>query len=346
MSEELMDLTAEEQMIATEQITPEEGNAFKLATVTALMTDGCAQIKFDEDEEASEKEYAYLSCYHPAVNDRVLLGIVGASYVILGKVNYAVSPATAASASINGVTLAGALSLGDIGAAAESHTHAWSDISSQPKINNKSLASGNNTLETLGIASASHTHSYSWSNISSQPQINSKTLSSGNNTLANLGIASASHSHSWSDISSQPQINSKTLSSGNNTLATLGIAAASHIHSQLDSGTSNSNVVKISGSGADLALLQIPSNSSYPLSLGNSNYRWKNAYVNGLDAAGTNNIAKTAGNYSGKLGFFGTTATTQQSVSYCVTTSQISAQAVAQNLYALEKALKTYGLIK
>lgn len=74
--------------------TSQEGKApnFKLGVVTGLFSNGTAKIKFDGEDTASEKQYAYLSGYKPTVNERVLLAIVSGTYVILGTISYNVSP--------------------------------------------------------------------------------------------------------------------------------------------------------------------------------------------------------------------------------------------------------------
>lgn len=82
-------ITAEDLVLELEK---EESKYFKLATVVELFENNTAKIKFDGEETVSEKQYAYLDSYIPTQNDRVLLGILGGTYVILGKVNYNVSP--------------------------------------------------------------------------------------------------------------------------------------------------------------------------------------------------------------------------------------------------------------
>lgn len=85
-------ITAEEFVLEIEN--SEESKNFKLATVVELFDNDTAKLKFDGEETASEKQYAYLDSYVPKIDDRVLLGILGGTYVILGKVNYNVSPST------------------------------------------------------------------------------------------------------------------------------------------------------------------------------------------------------------------------------------------------------------
>ncbi len=83
-------ITAEELVQETE---PQEAESdFKLGTVADLFENGTAKILFDGEETPSEKQYAYLSSYTPAKDGRVLLGAMGGTYIILGKVNYDVSP--------------------------------------------------------------------------------------------------------------------------------------------------------------------------------------------------------------------------------------------------------------
>ena len=83
-------ITAEELVQETE---PQEVESdFKLGTVSDLFENGTAKIQFDGEETPSEKQYAYLSSYTPAKDDRVLLGATGGTYIILGKVNYNVGP--------------------------------------------------------------------------------------------------------------------------------------------------------------------------------------------------------------------------------------------------------------
>lgn len=71
-----------------------EQKNFKLATVVNLFDNNTAKIQFDGEDTPSEKEYAYLDSYKPRVEDKVLLGVLGGTYVILGKVNYQVAPSS------------------------------------------------------------------------------------------------------------------------------------------------------------------------------------------------------------------------------------------------------------
>ena len=72
---------------------PNHQPPFRLGVVSGLFElNGTAQILFDGESEASDKEYAYLSTYIPEIDDRVLLCVVGGTYVILGKISYNIAP--------------------------------------------------------------------------------------------------------------------------------------------------------------------------------------------------------------------------------------------------------------
>lgn len=81
-----------EELVLELDNSEESHSNFKLATVTALFDNNTAKLRFDGEETASEKQYAYLESYKPTIDDRVLLGVLGGTYVILGKVNYNVAP--------------------------------------------------------------------------------------------------------------------------------------------------------------------------------------------------------------------------------------------------------------
>lgn len=71
---------------------------FQMGTVTALFpTVNTAQVTFDGETAASEKQYAYLSSYKPAINDRVFLAAISGTYIILGATVYNEAPGTAGS---------------------------------------------------------------------------------------------------------------------------------------------------------------------------------------------------------------------------------------------------------
>ena len=76
--------------------------------------------------------------------------------------------------------------------------------------------------------------------------------------------------------------------------------------------------------------------NNYTWNLGNSTYPFESLYVK---------TAQLGNSTAGKVGFFGTTPASRQSVSAASTSSSTTASAVATSLNALITALKTYGLI-
>jgi hypothetical protein len=72
--------------------TPPEDKNFKLAVVAELFPNSTAKVTFDGEEEASEKQYAYLSWYRPTAGDRVMMAAVGGTYIILGKIKFNENP--------------------------------------------------------------------------------------------------------------------------------------------------------------------------------------------------------------------------------------------------------------
>lgn len=94
-------MTAEEFV---QNLEPEKGQGnFKLATVVELFDIDTAKIQFDGEDTPSEKQYAYLTSYTPKLNDRVLLCIVGGTYIILGKISYNEEPSNLIDEEINDI---------------------------------------------------------------------------------------------------------------------------------------------------------------------------------------------------------------------------------------------------
>ena len=83
-------ITAEEFVFEIDN--KEEQKNFKLGVVAELFDNKTAKVQFDGEDIPSEKQYAYLESYKPTKDDRVLLASLGGTYVVLGKVNYNVSP--------------------------------------------------------------------------------------------------------------------------------------------------------------------------------------------------------------------------------------------------------------
>lgn len=53
---------------------------------TVVDASGRPQIRFDGEDEASERRYPFLESYTPVVGDRVLLLKCGNTWVVIGKV--------------------------------------------------------------------------------------------------------------------------------------------------------------------------------------------------------------------------------------------------------------------
>jgi hypothetical protein len=85
-------ITAEELVVELNSGKGEEESCFRLGTVVELFDNETAKVQFDGEDTPSEKQYAYLDWYIPEIGDRVLLGILSGTYIILGKVNYNAPP--------------------------------------------------------------------------------------------------------------------------------------------------------------------------------------------------------------------------------------------------------------
>ena len=81
-------------MIEAQDFMPieEEKNSFKMGVVVELFPNSTAKITFDGEDTASLKQYAYLNSYVPKVGDRVMLAAISSTYVVLGKINFNVTP--------------------------------------------------------------------------------------------------------------------------------------------------------------------------------------------------------------------------------------------------------------
>jgi hypothetical protein len=64
----------------------------RYATVVGLFANRTARLRFAGEEADSEKEYSYLAWYTPRMNDRVILIKANNAHVILGKIQFNVSP--------------------------------------------------------------------------------------------------------------------------------------------------------------------------------------------------------------------------------------------------------------
>ncbi len=76
-----------EELIKDMAGTAKAESVFRIATVKSV-SGTTAKLKFDGETQQSEKTYSRLASYSPAAGDRVLLARTGATYVILGKIQY------------------------------------------------------------------------------------------------------------------------------------------------------------------------------------------------------------------------------------------------------------------
>ena len=60
---------------------------FVLGTVDTAYTTGAPRILFDGDTVVSSKKYSCVNSYNPTPGDRVILCIIGGSFVVLGSIN-------------------------------------------------------------------------------------------------------------------------------------------------------------------------------------------------------------------------------------------------------------------
>lgn len=74
------------------QQQPQKQQSFRLGVVMDLFDDDTAQVQLDGEQSPSFKRYAFLSTYKPSIDDRVVLAIIGGTYVILGSITTEVIP--------------------------------------------------------------------------------------------------------------------------------------------------------------------------------------------------------------------------------------------------------------
>lgn len=64
----------------------DQASQFTLGTIAQGYSSGRPLVIFDGDDASGKKEYPYISSYTPVSGDRVLLGKVAGSFVIIGRV--------------------------------------------------------------------------------------------------------------------------------------------------------------------------------------------------------------------------------------------------------------------
>lgn len=205
---------------------------FRLGTVDLAYTSGLPKVKLDGDESVTVKQYSHIRNYSPTAGDRVMLALVGNTYIILGRLRNdpLQSPDTGGggggSTSVTWSDVTGkpstfppsshTHSISDVtslqtaldGKSSISHTHAWGDITGKPATftptaHSHVIADVTNLQTTLdGKASTAHTHVIA--NITDFP---SQTGNAGKFLQTNgtsLSWVASSTSVDWSAITGKP----------------------------------------------------------------------------------------------------------------------------------------------
>ena len=237
---------------------------FRLGTVDLAYTSGLPKVKLDGDDTVTAKEYSHIRNYSPKAGDRVMLALVGNTYIIIGRLRNdpLQSPDTGGggggSTSVTWSDVTGKPStfppsthshaISDVtglqtaldGKSSISHTHAWGDITGKPTTftptaHSHAIADVTNLQTTLdGKANTSHTHVLA--NITDFP---TQTGNAGKFLQTNgtsLSWVASSTSVDWSAITGKPSAfppsaHTHTISDVTDLQTTLdGKASTSHSH--------------------------------------------------------------------------------------------------------------------
>lgn len=205
---------------------------FRLGTVDLAYTSGLPKVKLDGDETVTVKEYSHIRNYSPTAGDRVMLALVGNTYIILGRLRNdplqspdtggggggptsvtwsdvtgkpSTFPPSSHTHSISDVT---GLQTALDGKSSISHTHAWGDITGKPTTftptaHSHVIADVTNLQTTLdGKADTAHTHVIgNITNFPSQTGNAGKFLQTDG---TNLSWVASSTSVDWSAITGKP----------------------------------------------------------------------------------------------------------------------------------------------
>lgn len=205
---------------------------FRLGTVDLAYTSGLPKVKLDGDESVTVKEYSHIRNYSPRAGDRVVLALVGNTYIIIGRIRNdplqspdtgggsstptsvtwsdvtgkpTTFPPSSHSHAISDVT---GLQTALDGKSSTSHTHAWGDITGKPTTftptaHSHVIADVTNLQTTLdGKANTAHTHVIA--NVTDFP---SQTGNAGKFLQTNgtsLSWVASSTSVDWSAITGKP----------------------------------------------------------------------------------------------------------------------------------------------
>lgn len=205
---------------------------FRLGTVDLAYTSGLPKVKLDGDESVTVKQYSHIRNYSPTAGDRVMLALVGNTYIILGRLRNdplqspdtggggggptsvtwsdvtgkpSTFPPSSHTHSISDVT---SLQTALDGKSSISHTHAWGDITGKPATftptaHSHVIADVTNLQTTLdGKANTAHTHVIgNITNFPSQTGNAGKFLQTDG---TNLSWVASSTSVDWSAITGKP----------------------------------------------------------------------------------------------------------------------------------------------
>jgi hypothetical protein len=124
-------------------------NMPRLGTVVALFSSpaGTAQIRFEGEEDPSDRQYPYLASYKPVVNDRVLLLPIAGTYIIVGKVLYNTAPPSASSLTLTSLTVTDSFN----------HSGGWLGFFGKGSVTNKTSVADPTAIQTTETAPSTYT---------------------------------------------------------------------------------------------------------------------------------------------------------------------------------------------
>lgn len=148
---------------------------FRLGTVDLAYTSGLPKVKLDGDDDVTVKQYSHIRMYSPTAGDRVMLALVGNTYIILGRLRNDPLQAPDTGGSGGGSV---SVTWSDVTGkpttfTPSAHTHAMSDITG---------------LTTALSGKSDTTHTHAWGDITGKPTT----------------FTPSAHTHLWADITDKP----------------------------------------------------------------------------------------------------------------------------------------------
>lgn len=161
----------EEFYASKQRVSP----TFRLGTIDSAYTTGLPKVLLDGDETITIKQFSHLRNYTPTAGDRVMLALVGNTYIILGRIR---NDPLQTPDSGGGGTAPTTVTWSDVTGkpttfAPSAHSHPISDVTG---------------LQTALDGKASASHSHDWSEITSKPTT----------------FTPSAHTHLWADITDKP----------------------------------------------------------------------------------------------------------------------------------------------